>query len=218
MKLIVIISLFLFAAQFCQAQLSSSKSFSNKSGFCSTTFILDSLGNFYRESGCEGRSYLSYGKYLLRNGVVEFRFESFDSINIYREVRRFDENKNDSIISIQFLTISQKPVPNTYFTITARDSINGKGFLLLKLDENGKVLLNIKRHKEFRISYLEKIFSKQFVLPPLNSNLVIVLNLPTMFFYYNRPKVETSSVFSLLLKADGLYELNGKEKVYDVLK
>jgi len=199
------------------SQLKSTTVYSYKSDFCSTNYILDSLGNFYRESGCEGRSYIAYGKYLLRNGIVEFRFHNFDSIYVYKEIKKASHTENDSLILIQFLTNRGIPVPNNHFIITALDT-SSKVSQTFKVDENGRVLLNINKYKEIRLTYLESILSKKITLPVIKSNTTVVLNLPTMFFHYRRPRLDMSSVFSLRLKKDGLYKLNGKEKVYNMVQ
>ncbi len=218
MKLIFYVSciVFLYISP-AFSQLKSTTVFNHKSDFCSTNYILDSLGNFYRESGCEGRSYIAYGKYLLRNGIVEFRFYNFDSINVYKEIKKTSHTENDSLILIQFLTNRGTPVPNNNFIITAPDT-SGKISQTFKVDENGRVLLNFKKYKEIRLTYLERILSKKITLPLIKSNTTVVLNLPAMFFHYGRPRLEMSNVFSLRLKKDGLYELNGKEKVYDLVQ
>ncbi len=201
-----------------KGQLSSTKTFSNRSGFCSTTITLDSLGNFYREAGCEGRSYIAYGRYLLRNGIIEFRFASFDSLTVYKEIMKQSVNsENNSIVSIQFLTNKGTPVPNNNFDVTALDS-SGKFTRVFKLDETGKIFVNINLYKELRLTYLERILGKNIILPEIKSDVSVLLNLPPMFFYYYRPRLDISSVFSLRLKKDGLYQLNGKEKVYDFVQ
>lgn len=209
--------LFVFFSSPIYSQLKTSKVYSYRNGFCSTIFSLDSLGNFYREAGCEGRSFIAYGKYLLRNGIIEFRFYNFDSLKVYKEIKKTNHTENDSLILVQFLTNGGTPVPNSNFIITALDT-SGKISQTFKVDENGRVLLNFKKYKEIRLTYLESILSKKITLPLLKSNTTVVLNLPAMFFYYGRPRLDMSSVFSLRLKKDGLYELNGKEKVYDLVQ
>lgn len=218
MKVLFFLSFLLFLSTSpTYSQLKTAKVYSHRSGFCSTTYSLDSLGTFYIEAGCEGRSYIAYGKYFIRNGIIEFRFTNFDTLNVYKEIRKTNHTENDSLALYQFLTNESRPFSTVYFFITAIDT-SDKVSRTFKPDENGKVLLNFKKYKEIHLTYLERILSKKITLPLTGSNTTVVLNLPAIFFRYRRPRIDNSSVFSLRLKKDGLYELNGKEKIYDLVQ
>ncbi len=214
---ILFIILFQFLYLITNGQVSTTKVFSSKSGFCSTTIMLDSLGNFYRESGCEGRSYISFGTYRYKNGIVEFRFLNFDSINPVNNILESTSRKNDSTVFITFLTKQGEPVSNSHFSVDAIDS-SGKFLKTYRLDSVGRIEINFKKYKEIRLPYLAKIFTKKVRIEILKNNYTIQLNLPDLFFYYPNTKTESGNVFSLVLKKDGLYSLNGKEKEFSLVE
>lgn len=211
-KIIFILLAFSTTFNPVSAQLAKQTAFTAKSGFCSTTFILDSLGYFFREGGCEGRSSISYGKYKIHKDSVLFYFESFEKLPAILK-KNNSKGSSDTICTITFLTRNGAPVPNNHFKIDAIDS-SGKFFKEYKIDDKGSVRLNCNQYKELRLWYLEKIYNKKIRIPLQNGNTIIVLGLPKLFFYYPNPQVENGENFSLILKEDGLYALDKKEKIF----
>jgi hypothetical protein len=73
--------------------------YSNKSGFCSTSIHLDSDSTFTFESGCEGRSRVTIGKYkIIRDSLFLSPFEKKD-IQPFCKLEEISTRKNDSIIT-----------------------------------------------------------------------------------------------------------------------
>ncbi len=210
---LLIFLIFLVPNSYCQ--LKTIKVFYNKSDFCSSTLILDSLGNFFRESGCEGRSDISLGKYTFRNGLVEMKSLDYDSISAYKKILKKHLGLNDSIAIIQFSTAYNTPVSNNHFIVKATDSLN-KLFELYKLNNEGQAFINIKKYNKIHLIYLEKIFDKTITVNLSNSNAEIILNFPGMFFSYPRPRFQKPSVYSVRIKKDGLYDITSKEKIYSL--
>ncbi|MDB5200655.1 MAG: hypothetical protein JWQ27_64 [Ferruginibacter sp.] len=193
-------------------QLPNTKLFYSTDGFCSTSILMDSLGNAYRESGCEGRSSIALGTYRLKNDIVDFQFQNFDSESPIFEIQQ-KTPLMDSLITITILSRQGNPIPNTYFTVDAIDS-SGRHFKTIKLNDAGQLQVNFKIYKELRLDYLEKIYGRKVRMPVSNSDVTVILNLPKFFFYYPRPRPVKGNNLSLRIKKTGLYDLAGKERLF----
>jgi len=193
-------------------QLPNTKYFTSRNRLCSSTILLDSLGNFYKEGGCEGRSYISFGTYKLQGNRVDFTFQRFDSLPPIFQIKE-STFSNDSIITVTFLTKQGNPLLSCHFSVDAIET-SGKFFQTIGLNDKGQVKVNIKKYKELRLDYLEHIYNKKIRLPINNKDISIILSLPQLFFNYPRPRPKSGSRFSLLVREDGLYDLTGKVKEY----
>ncbi len=162
------------------SQLKTTKVFSNKNGFCSSTLLLDSLGNFFHESGCEGRSNIAFGKYTFRNSLIEITSSDYDSASAFKKIPKKSLGINDSIATIWFLTIYNTPVSNNHFIVKATDSLNNF-FELYKLNDEGQAFINVKKFNKVHLIYLEKIFDKIIVVTLSNNDAEIILNFPVCF-------------------------------------
>lgn len=109
--------------------------------FCSQTIILDSTGLFFKESGCEGLSYISLGKYKLgKDNKVSFQYLPFDGIKpIAKIIQEENRNKNDSIIDITFYDRYKKPI-SFNFGIRIGDKSNQVHEIWT--DEHGQIQVN----------------------------------------------------------------------------
>src|SRR4029079_9901986 len=113
LSLSVLIILLTAISQSAVGQVKRTMHFSSKNGmFCSQTLILDSTGLFFYESGCEGSSNISFGKYKLdKDNKINFQFLPFDSINpINKIVLDSSANETDSLITLTFYDRYNQPL------------------------------------------------------------------------------------------------------------
>ena len=207
---LILVSQFVFLSTV--GQIPHSKTFISKNGFCTTTLFLDSLGNFYRESGCEGRSHISFGYYTLKGEKIDFAFQSFDSLSAIHAIKP-GRSSGDSLITITFLSRQGQPIPNNYFSVDAIEA-SGKFYKTFKLTGNGEVIVDFKKYKELRLDYLEHIYNKKVIISITGNDIVTMLNLPKLFFYYPKPIPGKGKNFSLIMKKDGLYDSEGKGRLF----
>jgi hypothetical protein len=220
MRLFKTILLLFLTVSVCTAgncQLKSTKRFTIwKGGLCDETIILDSLGYFFKEKGCEGNSSISFGRYKIsKDNIVSFHFLPFDSLKPIREIKRFKDS-NDSTITITLYDRDTKPLSYAV-NLEALDS-SGKQHGVTA-DENGRVVLNKKLYKDLLIVPLLWIYGQQ---PSLvigdENNIEVYMSLPGLFLAYNEISIDKANKLQLVLKKDGLYRLNRKTKVYSASK
>lgn len=193
-------------------QLPKTKDFYSSEGFCSRTILLDSLGNFYKEEGCEGRSRISFGTYKITGDIIYFTFQKFDSLQPIFNITE-SPFSNDFDITVTFLTRQGNTLRSSYFSVDAIDT-SGKFFQTIRLNDSGQIKVNMKKYKELRLDYLENVHHKKVRIPITNKDITVILNQSQLFFNYQRPRLENGNNFSMQLKKDGLY--SGKQKAYSL--
>jgi len=217
LKIILLLLVTTFVSVAANGQLKSTKSFTIwKGGLCDETIILDSLGYFFKEKGCEGNSTISFGRYKISKGnIISFHFLPIDSLQPFREIKRY-KDLNDSTITITLYDREDKPVS---YAINLQAVDNGGNQHGVSSDGNGKVVLNRKLYKDLLIVPLLWIYGQQ---PSLvigdENNLEVRMSLPGLFLAYNEIKIDKGSKLRLVLKKDGLYRLDRKTKVYSASK
>lgn len=220
MRLLNTIILLFLTLTLCAAangQLKNTKRYTIwEGGFCDETIILDSLGYFFKEKGCEGNSTISYGKYKVsKKDVVSFYFLPIDSLQPFKEIKRFKDS-NDSIITITLYDRYDKPLSYA-INLEAIDN-SGKQHGAYT-DEDGRVFLDRKLYKDLHILPLLWIYGQQ---PTIGigdeNNIEVHMALPSLFLIYKEISIDKGSKLQLILKKDGLYRMNGKTKVYSASK
>ena len=204
--------LILFQLLSVNGQLPKTKYFYSRHGSCSSTILLDSIGNFYKEEGCEGKSRISFGTYNLKGDNIVFTFQRFDSLEPIFNIAE-TTFQNDANITVTFLTRQGNKLVSNDFSVDAIDT-SGKFFQTIKLNDSGQIKVNTKKYKVLRLDYLENIYRKKVRLQLDNKNIIVILNQPQLFFHYIRPRPENGNNFSTQLRKDGLY--SGNQKVFSL--
>jgi hypothetical protein len=208
---------FLITASISFGQLKTTKIFSVRNGWCSTTFIIDSLGTFCREQGCEGRSHIACGTYQLKEDKITFAFNKLSDIPPFLKIQETSK-LNDTTIKVTFRTCDNNIIHNDYFIVDAIDT-SGKFFKTFTLNDNGEIfIVNPKKYKSLRLNYLQNFYGKWMYVDLKTNNMNIFLNFPKEFFYYSNPIAETDKTITMTLKTDGLYDINGKENIIPLSK
>ena len=203
---------FLMFASISFGQLKKTQVFSVREGLCSTTYTIDSLGKFWREQGCEGRSYISCGTYQLKEDKISFVFNKFDGISPFLKIQETSKFSNTEI-KVAFRTCDNNIINSDYFIVDAIDT-SGRFFKTFTLDTNGEIFVDARMYKSLRLNYLQNFYSKWIYVDLKGSNMDIVLNFPKNFFYYSKPKIEIDKEIKYTLKADGLYDTDGKKRIF----
>jgi len=197
------------------SQLKNTKEYSEINGPCSSNIILDSLGYFFKERGCEGSSHISFGKYkITKNNIISFSFFSFDSLEPFRKIRRYkNTNKNDSIITITLFSRENKPL-GFNFNIQVFD-IDGKPENV-NTNEKGELFINHFLYKQLLLTQLLSIYKVAAPILIDKNSMEIYFNLPELFLIYPETILEKAEKLKLVFKKDGLYKLDGKTKLYSL--
>jgi hypothetical protein len=199
------------------AQLQRTKHFHKQSevlSFCGETVILDSIGYFFKDEGCEGQSEVSFGKYKLsKNNVVTFKPLPFDSLKPIRKIKRTKVTTNtDSTITITLYDIHNKLV-----SIGANVEVVDKNGLSERIyvDKKGQIMLNRNLHKDIIFSSLLWIFKgSPSIIQDGDSTIEVYLGLPDLFLWQTTITTIKSKQTQLLVKKNGLYKLDGRTKIY----
>lgn len=208
MRIFILFQLFSVVAS---AQLPRTQHYYSVNGFCSSTILLDSIGNFYREDGCEGRSRISLGTYTLKGNIVKFTFGRFaDSPPIFDIVTETNPS-SQAFITVTFLTRQGNKLASNAFSVDAIDT-SGRFFQTLSLNGAGQIAVDTQKHKELRLDYLEKLYGKEVRIQLSNKSITVILNQPQIFFNYLRPIPEKGIDFSMRVEKDGLY--SGIQKAF----
>jgi hypothetical protein len=167
------------------------------------------------ERGCEGSSHIAFGKYkILKNNIVHFQFQPFDSIKPIREINRH-QHKRDSSVMISFYDRNEQPL--TFCSIEVVD-INGKVTNLFT-DIKGQVVFKQRLYKQIMLASIPAIFSKaEYILVGDETSIEVHLALPDLFLIYPDIAVENYEDFQMIIKKDGLYDLEKKTLIYKFSK
>lgn len=181
--------------------------------FCSQTMILDSCGVFFYESGCEGRSDISYGRYSINSGnILSFQYLSFDSMSPVRKViQSQNATLGDSSITLTFYDRYNQVLGST-FAILIGDTANKVHEFWT--DSKGQIELNSNTFKFVSLVQLTNIYGDTIKIEIGNSSAEIFLNLPRVFLIYPELTVSQSGTLNLQLKDDGLYSSKTKQLVF----
>jgi hypothetical protein len=194
------------------AQLPKTTHFISRNGLCVSSILLDSVGNFYREQGCEAKSRVSVGAYKIEGDKINFTFHRFDSLPPIFSITE-DFSSSDSMIVVTFLTRQGNKLMSGVFSVDAIDT-SGKFLQTLKLNGSGQLNINFRKFKELKLNYLENMYGTRVRVQLSNKNITVTLNQPALFFNYFRPRPEQGSNFSLQLRKDGLYA--GEQKAFSL--
>ena len=203
------------------AQLQQTRHFHKQSeelSFCGQNFILDSLGYFFKERGCEGNGQVSFGRYkVLKNNIVVFQPLPFDSLQAIRQIRRTQAtDSSDSTITITLYDRYNQPLTNN-FNIDVVDT-SGKTERIVT-NKKGQIILNRNIHRDIVfISLLWLYEQSPSIVHGNEAAIEVYLGLPDIFLWQTEVTAIKEKQFKLMLKKDGVYKLDGKSILYSVLK
>ncbi|TMI72800.1 MAG: hypothetical protein E6H09_09280 [Bacteroidetes bacterium] len=188
------------------------------SGFpCGASIILDNTGYFFKEHGCEETAYISFGRYkILRNGVVDFKYLTFDSMPPLREVRRSNiTEKNDSVITIKLFDRYDQTLAynfNIQLVDTSSQFSNGM------TNDNGELEINRYKFKGIILTTLASIYGQATPIEVGSHSLDIFLNLPELFLFPTDVNIDQMEKLNLTLRKDGLYKIDKNKIVYKLTR
>lgn len=181
--------------------------------FCSQTIILDSTGLFFNESGCEGRSNISFGKYKLgKDNKISFQYLPFDSIKpIAKIIQEEKAEENDSLVTITFYDRYNHPL-GFNFGIRLGDTNNQVHEMWT--DETGQLKVNRFLFRYVSLVQFLTMYRETDGIPIGQKSLKVYFNLPEQFLMYPELQLDRPRKLNLQLKQNGLYDFNSKEIVY----
>jgi hypothetical protein len=182
--------------------------------FCSQNILLDSLGYYFKEKGCEGSGEISFGKYSLsKAGIVTFLPLPFSVLQPIRKIKRSEASDlNDSIITITFYDRYDKPLHYNFNIIVLK--MSGEDWYPAT-DENGQLALNRKTDRDVVINSLLNIFGQSpSIVNGDESTIEVYLDLPDLFLGITEVTLKKEKQSQLILKKNKLYKLDGKTLVY----
>jgi hypothetical protein len=209
--------IFFLIASCSFGQLKTTQTFSVRNGWCSTTFIIDSLGTFCREQGCEGSSHIACGTYQLKADKITFIFNKLSDIPPFSKIQE-TSRLNDTTIKVTFRTCDNNVFRHDYFIVDAIDT-SGRFFKSFYLNDSGEiVIVDPIKYKSLRLNYLQNFYGKWIYIDLNENNMQVFLSFPKEFFYYSNPIPESDKTITLILKTDGLYDIDGKENIIPLNK
>jgi hypothetical protein len=212
----IFLAALIVSSSVCLGQIGRSRHFSKwgeLNGLCSRSLLLDSLGYFFKEEGCEGRSFISFGHYQVsKSGILTFSHLPADSLHAFQQIRR-TKGPADTVLTLTFYDRYGKLLRHVHsFQIIDN---NGKQESVWT-DNNGQIILDRRLYKDVLITPLIVLFKQQEALVTGEENVIdVFLDLPTMFLMYSEINFERPKSRPLVLKKDGLYEMDKKAKAYD---
>lgn len=183
---------------------------------CSQSIVLDSLGFFFKEHGCEGDSYVSFGRYRIsKKNVITFFFLPIDSLQPFNEIKR-SRDVNDSLLTFSFYDRMGQPInQSSNFEAVRKDSRTEN----VRSDTNGKIRLNRMLYRDVLISPILSLYNEQIPLVKGDENNIEVhLALPAIALEFYRINFERPVQEQFIIKTDGLYALDKKTKVFSIEK
>lgn len=208
----IILFLFIILSHFAEGQLSHSRHFSNGGFPCNRNILLDSLGYFFKEEGCEGRSRISFGKYTIKQGnIVAFKFLPLDSIKPIKQIKYYD-TKKDTLFTIAFYDRDGNPLGynfNIKFISSTGQVVEDAPFTEL----DGRMTIKPNQFKEILLNDLLPTFKVQPVKIG-NQSMEIWFNLPRMFLGYNEVREGKPEKLQLLMTDEGLMSVDRKQMMY----
>lgn len=213
----IYILLLLIISDYCgRGQLKHTTSYSAEASglsLCSGSIILDSLGFFYEEAGCEGRGYIAFGKYeLLKERKLLLTYLGFDKIKPLIEVTRSaQKNSQDSIISIGFYAKDEVPLNQYYLSVDVIDS-SGKFFKTYYPDKFGLIQIKSLTNKTLRIHSTDWFMGETKLIKISKESMKIKFNVPISFFYYKSPRRVKFDNILMVIEADGLYDTKRRKR------
>ncbi len=213
LKLLITFLLFL-PTSFTFAQSKRNATFSVKDGMCSDMYKLDSLGHFFHDSGCEGRYTQSIGSYQINQDKITFTAENQRHA---APVLKISEcaSLDDSTCKVIFKSRDGKVISDEHFIVDAIDT-SGKFFKRCAFSNAGETLVNFKKYRSLRINNLQFVYNKWIYVDLKNRDMEIFLNFPEELFHYANPIIKTENPVTFTLKEDGLYSLDGKDKMFSL--
>jgi len=197
-------------------QFKTTMTFYSTDHLCSTRYIFDSLGQFYLQGGCEGRGFISYGKYELKNDKLILNFQKIDTGTLFLKIKE-SKATNDTTIRVSFMDRYQNPIVRNYLKIDAIES-SGKFFKPVSLDDKGGLTINPSKYHLLRLYATQGICGKLLYVALNTNDKEIIINFPKEFFYISYPILDNSKNYILTLKKDGLYDSAGKGKIVSLEK
>ncbi len=179
--LLFLICLYISTNAFCQKAVNHKFYITNYgSGLCNASIILFNDGTYRHESGCESSSYISYGKWTVKNDTVNFKplnnrtFKVIDSIIAM-------QTPKDSIS----VTILDKNGINITNKISIGLHVPGIGIYLFEPDKTDTKKVVYKRSTgKIYLWTLSRIFQQDFEIPTdTANNFIIKLNFSTEWIY-----------------------------------
>jgi hypothetical protein len=208
---------FLFAlVHNLSAQTKRTMHFSMRNGaYCSQSMILDSSGLFFQESGCEGRSKISFGRYQMgKDNRISFVSLPFDSINpVAKIVEGESVTENDSITTITFYDRYHRQLG---FNFGIRLGDTGNLVHEMWTDESGAIQVN--RHLYKKISFIQLLwmYKETDGIAIGQKSLKVYLNFPEQFLIQSELQIEHPRKTVLQLKQNGLYDPRTKKRMYQL--
>ncbi len=217
-KLIIIIVCGIFAVSATSVQLKNTRVFfkiNPDASLCEDKYILDSLGDFFEINGCEKKVTVYMGKYQLQNNIINFVYKVPKD---FPPVLRIEESpaQNDSLVKITLLSCLGEPI-SPKFDVDAVEA-NGRFFKACVLNEKGEIFLNPNKYSSLRLTELDHYYGKWTSVDIKHVDQKIFLSFPEDIFNLSHPVIWFLPNFSVLLKADGLYDLAGRKMLYNESK
>ena len=208
--------IFLLATFFqsVSAQVGRTMHFSSRNGmFCSQTMILDSTGLFFKESGCESRSSISFGKFKLgKDNKISFQYLPLDSIHPVAKIAEEETVKeSDSLITITFYDRYNSPL-DINFGIRLGDTCNKVHEMWT--NEIGQIQVNRFLFRYVSLVQFLTMYREIDGIAIDQKSLKVYLNLPEQFLIHSELQIDKPKRMNLQLKQDGLYDIKLKEIVY----
>ena len=210
----IILFLFVILSHYAEGQVKHSRHFSSGGFPCSRNMLLDSLGYFFKEEGCEGSSLISFGRYTISKGnIIAFKFLPFDSISPINQVK-YNDTKDDSLLTIALFDRDGNPLGYN-FNIKFADSTGEVTEVTPFTDLEGRITIKANQFKEIILNDLLPTFKVQPVRIG-NQSIEIRFNLPRMFLGYSEVTAAKPEKLQLLLTEKGLLTVDRKQVVYTV--
>ncbi|KAA9345517.1 hypothetical protein F0P94_00045 [Adhaeribacter soli] len=201
----------------------TSETYSDRSGFCSNSIFLNSDSTFSMEGGCEGRSYVAFGKWRRSRDSIEFKSLPKGSFNLVRKVE-FGGRPSRGAVIFQINDKTGKPTQgflikpikaNEKHILTSNSSIifnaNGTKIEIYQTDVDGKAEVPIEDIDSLEFPQLQIFANRKlrFSTKGLTDSIKVLLNINSQTLAY--PEIsyhEKTGTFRCKIEKDKLRDGN----------
>jgi len=199
----VVVVLLLAFSRPAMSQLTTTKIFSSQTNLCSKTIILDSLGYFFIERGCESASYVTSGRYNIgKDQVIDFNPLPVSRIEPIKKIVN-ERVSTDSFLTITFYDRYNGPVDCPFILLWG---LNDK-MQESRTGDSGKLILNRFLFRNVTLRPLVSMYNEVPGIPVRDSSIAVYFGLPKAFLHYSDPHQDDMEVTPLKLKVNGLYDV-----------
>ena len=200
----------LISSAHCAAgQKANVKEYALKNGLCSESILLDDSGFFFRERGCEGDSYISYGSYVTDvHHFISFRFLPIRKLKPMKKIVLLRALKDgDSIVTVTFYDRYGERLRGNKMLLAD----TGNKIHEVATDGKGRLTINHFIYGDLLVPQFLSIYGEISGIPISSHSLNIYLNLPGLFLEYSNPTQDKTQKLNLLLRRHSLYDSGSKK-------